>query len=249
MMTRVLLVDDDVSLREALESVMTAAGHTVTVANNGLEALATAVTAPPQVIVSDVNIPILEGPDMVRMLKAVPRLSGVPVILMTGVDTDAGVSVNRLVRKPFDPRAILTSVSEVAEYASGAPAQASACRPQQPVARTLGPRARRSADTERYAARIRRGLQLVSEQDTRIHMLGRLGRDVKLAEQLYDALVASVAALFNLEATSLAMDARCPPAPDARPDCDRLELCVRRCVRSQHPRDGSEPPRRAPPAG
>src|SRR5690349_239044 len=53
-MTRVLLVDDDVNLREALESAMTAAGHDVTVANNGLEALTTAVTASPQVIVTDV---------------------------------------------------------------------------------------------------------------------------------------------------------------------------------------------------
>jgi CheY-like chemotaxis protein len=253
-MTRVLLVDDDVNLREALEVAMTAAGHDVTVANNGLEALTTAVTASPQVIVTDVNMPVLEGPDMVRMLRAVPRLSRVPVILMSGIDTEAGIPVERHLRKPFDPTALLDSVSRVAAGAANASAEKKD-RPYERYERYEGyerPAARQKKDRprERFAARasvavsrsqrsagedgvtkhIRRGLELVYEQEARMQMLRRLGSDMSLAEQLHEALVSSVAALSGLDRSGLVVPLLVS-LHEAGTTGQWMESCLRECSR------------------
>ena len=256
-MTRVLLVDDDVNLREALELAMTAAGHDVTVANNGLEALTTAVTAAPQVIVTDVNMPVLEGPEMVRMLRAVPRLSHVPVILMSGVDTEAGIPVERHLRKPFDPTALLDSVSRVAAGAADALEQTG--KEARPYER-LAARQQQDGSRERFAARpavpmsrplnsveadgatthIHRGLELVYEQEARMQVLRRLGIDMSLAEQLHEALVSSVAALSRLDRSGgvmppLASLHELPPyeAPpyELHAASNWMEACMRECSR------------------
>jgi CheY-like chemotaxis protein len=254
-MTRVLLVDDDVNLREALEAAMVAAGHDVTVANNGLEALTTAVTASPQVIVTDMNMPVLEGPDMVRMLRAVPRLSRVPVILMSGVDIEAGIPVERHLRKPFDPTTLLDSVSGVAAGAAdpsgeekdrscGRPAVREKTDPTQDhtqdlvtnhpherfASRTPVPRAQKSAGTDEVSKHICRGLELVYEQEARMQMLRGLGIDVRLAQQLHDALVSSVAALSGLDRSG-GMTTLLASLHDPHAACNWMESCVRECSR------------------
>jgi CheY-like chemotaxis protein len=240
-MTRVLLVDDDVNLREALESAMTAAGHDVTVANNGLEALTTAVTASPQVIVTDVNMPVLEGPDMVRMLRAIPHLSRVPVIPMSGVDTEAGIPVERHLRKPFDPTALIDSVSRVVAGA----VNASTTRKKDRACEGVAAREQRDEAQEDYGQEsagadgvsryIRRGLELVYERQARMQKLRRLGADVDLAEQLHEALVSSVAALSGLDRSGGVMPLLASlhesPQYELHAAGNRMESCVRECSR------------------
>ncbi|MEM5389953.1 response regulator [Paraburkholderia phymatum] len=196
-MSRVLLVDDDANLREALFALLTADGHDVTVANDGLEALGAAIRDPPQVIVSDIHMPALEGTDLVRMLKAIPRLSRVPIILMSGVDTEASVPVERILKKPFDPTVLLESVSQAATQVGDAPTVARYREPEHHSALFSGPEV--SARAEACAVRVRRGLELVREQAARLDLVRNWGIDVSLAEQSYEALVASVAALVSLE--------------------------------------------------
>ncbi|SEI63775.1 response regulator [Paraburkholderia diazotrophica] len=198
-MSRVLLVDDDANLREALVALMTAAGHDVVVASNGLEALGVAITDTPELIVSDIHMPALDGPDMVRMLKAIPRLCCVPIILMSGVDTEASVPVERILKKPFDPTVLLQSVSQVAAPADNTPVEAQYREPEHQRDQALFSGRDVSASAEGCAARVCRGLQLVHEQAARVDLLRRRGTDVSLAEQSYEALVASVAALVSLE--------------------------------------------------
>ncbi|MEM5386808.1 response regulator [Paraburkholderia phymatum] len=198
-MSRVLLVDDDANLREALVAVVTAAGHDVTVANDGLEALGAVLVDIPQVIVSDIHMPALEGTDLVRMLKAIPRLSCVPIILMSGVDTEASVPVERILKKPFDPTVLLESVSQAATQVGDAPTVARYRGPEHHSAQALFSGPEVSARAEACAVRVRRGLELVHEQAARLDLVRSWGTDVRLAEQSYEALVASVAALVSLE--------------------------------------------------
>lgn len=198
-MTRILLVDDDANLRNALQATMTSAGHEVTVAPDGLQALASAVVNVPDVIVSDVHMPLLEGPDMVRMLQAAPRLSEVRVILMSGLDSEAGVPVERLLRKPFEPALLLDCVAgarraEALRVATAAPAK---LRDPGKLDTTD---ARAMCTTAKLCAtRARRGLELIREQAERIERLKARNRDAAVAEQLYEALLGSVSALVGLE--------------------------------------------------
>ena len=114
-MSRVLLADDDTAFRDALQTLLGDAGHDVTTAGNGLEAVSAALAFTPEVIVSDVHMPVLEGPDAVSMLRAIPRFCGVSVILMSGDDSVAGIAADGFLHKPFDPGMLLDALASLSE--------------------------------------------------------------------------------------------------------------------------------------
>ena len=79
---RILLVDDDVETARLLARFL-ASEYEVTVANDGVEGLAAARTAHPDLIVTDVMMPRLDGFSMVRALRESPQSARVPVIFVT----------------------------------------------------------------------------------------------------------------------------------------------------------------------
>ena len=91
---RILIADDEAAGREALAEMLGRWGHVVTEANDGNEALKKAIEAPPDVIVSDLVMPTLNGLSLLRALRE--ELPEVPVILLTGKGTiDSAVSAIR----------------------------------------------------------------------------------------------------------------------------------------------------------
>jgi len=91
---RILIADDEAAGREALAEMLTRWGHVVIQANDGNEALKKAIEAPPDVIVSDLVMPTLNGLSLLRALRE--ELPEVPVILLTGKGTiDSAVSAIR----------------------------------------------------------------------------------------------------------------------------------------------------------
>jgi len=203
-MLRILLVDDDTNLRDALEAVIVAAGHDVVPAGNGLEALAAAVTCPPQVIVSDVHMPVLEGPEMLHILRAVPQFLQVPVVLMSGVQATAGIFADRLLRKPFEPATLLESISSLVESTDDPSLEVSLAPTPFPIGSGL--HAEVPAAATECAAHIRRGLQLIGEQETHLDELRRRRINTSVAQQEYDALVGCVIALARLETAAMATE-------------------------------------------
>jgi CheY-like chemotaxis protein len=119
-MSRVLLVDDDACIRDALSAVLHETGHTVTLAVDGAEGLRLANSANPEVIVSDVMMPVMDGPEMVRRMKATPRLANVPVILMSALETVPRVPVAAMLRKPLDPSMLLRLIHEITHDSASA---------------------------------------------------------------------------------------------------------------------------------
>ena len=117
-MCRVLLVDDDAPLREALDAALTSHGHEVFTAPDGLAALRAAVETRPDVIISDVNMPYLEGPDAVRILKALPRFRRVPVILMSGEEVTVSDLAQASLRKPVLADKLLELIAVVTRPAT-----------------------------------------------------------------------------------------------------------------------------------
>jgi CheY-like chemotaxis protein len=80
----ILIVDDEPDLRETLKLLLQMRGHTVSVAENGQEAVSTAARARPDVIVMDVRMPVMDGITATRLLHAQPETESIPVICTSG---------------------------------------------------------------------------------------------------------------------------------------------------------------------
>jgi class 3 adenylate cyclase len=105
----VLIVDDDALNRTLLTKSLELDGHRTTALDNGFAALASLDTDTPDLVLLDVEMPGIDGIEVLERLKADPRLQHVPVIMISGVeDTDSIVrcleaGADDYLPKPFDP--------------------------------------------------------------------------------------------------------------------------------------------------
>jgi len=86
MAARILVVDDDDSLRELLRMHLSAAGYEVSTAADGISAGYQVLKAPPDLILSDVNMPHMDGFEFIAALKSDKTLPIIPVIFLTSVE-------------------------------------------------------------------------------------------------------------------------------------------------------------------
>jgi CheY-like chemotaxis protein len=104
-MATVLIVDDDPGIRQLLCELAQELGHTALSASNGGVALELARGQPPDLIISDVMMPGLDGYGLVSALRADPALAHTTVFLMSaafGGRHHAEADVAGYIRKPFD---------------------------------------------------------------------------------------------------------------------------------------------------
>ena len=87
-MAKILLVEDDQSLREIYGIRLTAEGYEIVSAEDGEEALATAVREKPDLIISDVMMPKISGFDMLDILRSTPETKDIKVIMMTALSSE-----------------------------------------------------------------------------------------------------------------------------------------------------------------
>ncbi len=87
-MSKVMLVEDDDSLREIYSIRLTAEGYAIVSAKDGEEALAVAVRERPDLIVSDVMMPKISGFDMLDILRSTPETKDIKVIMMTALSSE-----------------------------------------------------------------------------------------------------------------------------------------------------------------
>ena len=115
-MARVLVVDDDPTVREVVVSYMRAHGHAVTEATDGEQALAAMRTARADLVVLDLMLPGIDGLEVCRRLR---EADDVPVIMLTalGSEADRVVGLERgaddYITKPFSPRELALRVDSV----------------------------------------------------------------------------------------------------------------------------------------
>src|SRR5262245_7848389 len=81
---RVLLVEDDRSVRRYLEITLQRSGYTLITAADGLEGLKLARTSPVEALITDAIMPHLSGRELARFLRQDPKLNGIPIVLLTG---------------------------------------------------------------------------------------------------------------------------------------------------------------------
>jgi CheY-like chemotaxis protein len=88
-MAIVLVVEDDHDTADALSTALTARGYITTVAPNGREALRALTTRPPDLIIVDLLMPVMDGLAFLDVLRSYLRWSALPVIVVTAVSDPA----------------------------------------------------------------------------------------------------------------------------------------------------------------
>jgi CheY-like chemotaxis protein len=126
---RVLLVDDYPDVREMYCEYLEFSGFDVIEAVNGVEALERALDAAPDVILMDLSLPVMDGWEATRRLKADRRTAGIPVLALTG-HALAGISEGAMkagcdgfVTKPCLPEDLVKEIRRILDAPSGAPAR------------------------------------------------------------------------------------------------------------------------------
>lgn len=119
----VLVVEDSATIRNEIASALRAAGHRVTLAEHGLAALGTALREPPDLVLSDVQMPMMDGWQLLRVLRARPATREVPVVFLTTLDAERDrlrgyeLGVADFIGKPFEGPALAARVQRVIERA------------------------------------------------------------------------------------------------------------------------------------
>jgi two-component system chemotaxis response regulator CheY len=119
MAKKILIVDDSASVRTVAKIALNEAGYETTEAINGEEALQRLSADRVHLIVSDVNMPVMDGITFLKRVKALPQYKFTPVIMLT---TEAGQDMKEQGRqagakawitKPFQPRNLVDAVSKL----------------------------------------------------------------------------------------------------------------------------------------
>ncbi|MFS8065110.1 MAG: response regulator [Byssovorax sp.] len=119
-MASILVVDDDRDVAESLEMLLEAERHSVRIAHDGREGLALVCDTPPDLIVLDVEMPLLDGPGMALQLLIHGRgLEKIPIVLVSGSSglpaVAAGIGTPYALSKPFDIDDFLALVAQALE--------------------------------------------------------------------------------------------------------------------------------------
>jgi two-component system cell cycle response regulator DivK len=117
MRRRILLVEDEEDNMQILRDLL-GSDYEITEAENGESALAAVARQPPDLILMDIQLPIMDGYEATRRLKADPALQSIPIIAITsyalGEDEKRAKAAgcDDFVAKPYSPRLLLAKIRE-----------------------------------------------------------------------------------------------------------------------------------------
>ncbi len=118
-MKTVLSVDDSASIRQMVKMTLDGAGYTVLEAADGAQGLAQARSKTVDVIITDLNMPVMDGMTFVKELRKLPAYLGVPILLLT-TESDAAkkaqakaAGATGWITKPFQPQQLLDTLKKV----------------------------------------------------------------------------------------------------------------------------------------
>jgi two-component system, OmpR family, response regulator VicR len=102
--SNILVADDEQPVREFIALVLGDSGHHTVLASNGRHALELMAKERPDLVISDVMMPLMSGVELCRHLKGAADTAAIPVILMTsaGVDVARDAAYDGFLAKPFD---------------------------------------------------------------------------------------------------------------------------------------------------
>jgi len=122
---RVLIVDDIPQNVDLVRSLMQAEGCEVASAANGLEALAQVAAAPPDLLILDLSLPIVDGWEVLRRVRAGSATRGLPVLAITGVEVERSdqaltAGADEFLSKPFSMTVLEATVQRILQQGASA---------------------------------------------------------------------------------------------------------------------------------
>jgi CheY-like chemotaxis protein len=117
-MSKILVIEDDDVSRELMRMALTARGHEVTVAENGVEGYDTALVVKPDLIVTDIRMPGADGVHVVRRVRDTPSLEHTPILVTTAFGSGTAtyslqIGASAYEPKPLDPQSFLSTVERL----------------------------------------------------------------------------------------------------------------------------------------
>ncbi len=118
MTKRILVVEDQEDNRQIIRDMLSATDYEITEAENGEEALAAVAKQRPDLILMDIQMPILDGYEATRRIKADPALGAIPIIAITSYALSGDEQKARAagcddyVPKPYSPRQLLAKIRQ-----------------------------------------------------------------------------------------------------------------------------------------
>jgi DNA-binding NarL/FixJ family response regulator len=119
MSKRLLVVDDEPNLLRAVAAALRVEGYEVVTARNGREALVRVAESVPDLVISDIRMPGMDGYQLAAQLRASSRTALVPVIFLTAKDETADrvagfrSGVDAYITKPFEPDELLAVIQNI----------------------------------------------------------------------------------------------------------------------------------------
>ncbi|MCK4707016.1 MAG: response regulator [Gammaproteobacteria bacterium] len=115
-MANILAVDDMRSMRDLVKSVLEKRGHTVTTQDDGQTALEFAQSNNVDLVISDINMPVMNGITLVESLRALSGYKNTPILMLTTEDAAdkknqaKAAGANGWIQKPFNPERLVNAV-------------------------------------------------------------------------------------------------------------------------------------------
>jgi two-component system, chemotaxis family, chemotaxis protein CheY len=114
-----MAVDDSKTMRDMVSFALTSAGFSVSVAEDGQKALAALATTKVDLIITDINMPIMDGISLVKNIRADPKLRATPILILTTESDNAKKAEGKAAGatgwlvKPFSPEKLIELVNRV----------------------------------------------------------------------------------------------------------------------------------------
>jgi two-component system chemotaxis response regulator CheY len=119
MKKRILAVDDSASIRQMVKLTLSGAGYDIVEAGDGAEGLSKARATPLDMVVTDLNMPVMNGLGLIRELRKLPAYRGVPILFLT-TESDAemkrqakAAGATGWITKPFQQDQLVAIVRKV----------------------------------------------------------------------------------------------------------------------------------------
>ena len=117
-MARILIVEDHPTMRDAMRLVLEESGYEVEDAADGGRGIEIVRGDPPDVLLLDLNIPVVSGEEVMETLKADPQTAGVRIVVVTATGEEGrqramARGADGYITKPFSPLALLRTVERV----------------------------------------------------------------------------------------------------------------------------------------
>lgn len=118
MSTRILIVEDHAETRDIITILLEEKGYQVFVANDGYEGIVMAAGERPNLIITDLNLPILPGVEMIRILRQRPEYHNTPIFAVTALGAEhlqeaISAGADEATAKPLDPDTFLLAIKQL----------------------------------------------------------------------------------------------------------------------------------------